>query len=134
MKKKFFGLILALLILLTPGKTFSKVMSINGFLQGNYSGNIDSSSPDGSDFKWAEEKLQLKFSADKKSFYFFAKADLSYDHIDDETDVELREGYADYLADNWDIRLGRQIITWGVGDLIFINDIFPKDYEAQNWK
>jgi hypothetical protein len=116
MKKKFFGLILALLILLTPGKTFSKVMSINGFLQGNYSGNIDSSSPDGSDFKWAEEKLQLKFSADKKSFYFFAKADLSY--------------YADYLADNWDIRLGRQIITWGVGDLIFINDIFPKDYEA----
>jgi hypothetical protein len=27
-------------------------------------------------------------------------------------------------------RLGRQIITWGVGDLLFINDIFPKDYAA----
>ncbi len=118
------------ILLLTSIIAGAQDVTLNGFVQGNYSGNIDSSSPDGSDFKWAEEKLQLKFSADKKSFYFFAKADLSYDHIDDETDVELREGYADYLSDNWDIRLGRQIITWGVGDLIFINDIFPKDYEA----
>ena len=28
------------------------------------------------------------------------------------------------------MRAGRQIITWGLGDLIFINDVFPKDYEA----
>jgi hypothetical protein len=28
------------------------------------------------------------------------------------------------------MRAGRQIITWGLGDLIFINDFFPKDYEA----
>ena len=29
-----------------------------------------------------------------------------------------------------DLRIGRQIITWGVGDLIFINDVFPKDWVA----
>ena len=27
-----------------------------------------------------------------------------------------------------DIRAGRQILTWGTGDLIFINDLFPKDF------
>jgi len=41
-------------------------------------------------------------------------------------DVELREGYIGYTAKIWDIRLGRQIITWGIGDLIFINDVFSK--------
>ncbi|MBM2839078.1 MAG: hypothetical protein HW415_1703, partial [Deltaproteobacteria bacterium] len=29
-----------------------------------------------------------------------------------------------------DLRVGRQIITWGTGDLMFINDVFPKDYGA----
>lgn len=29
-----------------------------------------------------------------------------------------------------DLRVGRQIITWGVGDLIFITDVFPKDRVA----
>lgn len=103
---------------------------INGFFQGNYSAGFDGSNPDGGDFKWAEERLQLRVSADKKSFYFFVKGELSYDHISDETESELREAYLDYIADNWDMRLGRQIITWGLGDLIFINDVFPKDYEA----
>ena len=32
--------------------------------------------------------------------------------------------------DNMDIKLGRQILTWGVADLIFITDLFPKDYES----
>lgn len=105
-------------------------ITLNGFIQGNYSADLDKSNPDGSDFKWAEEKLQLKANADKGSFYFFLKTDVSYEHIDDEADLEIREGYLDYLSDSWDLRLGRQIITWGVGDLIFINDIFPKDYEA----
>lgn len=29
-----------------------------------------------------------------------------------------------------DIRVGRQILTWGTGDLLFINDLFPKDWTA----
>ncbi len=29
---------------------------------------------------------------------------------------------------NRSITLGRQILTWGTGDLVFINDLFPKDW------
>jgi hypothetical protein len=29
-----------------------------------------------------------------------------------------------------DVKTGRQILTWGTGDLIFINDLFPKDWNA----
>jgi hypothetical protein len=105
-------------------------ISLNGFLQGNYSANLGRANPSGDVYKWAEERIQLKLSADKDPLYLFIKGDASYDHIDEETDTELREGYVDYISDSWDLRIGRQIITWGVGDLIFINDVFPKDYEA----
>ena len=50
--------------------------------------------------------------------------------MEDDWGATLREGYVDYLMDRFDLRIGRQIITWGIGDLVFINDIFPKDWEA----
>ena len=56
--------------------------------------------------------------------------DAFYDNLDKVTSTELREGYFDFTAAKWDARVGRQIVTWGVGDLLFINDIFPKDYAA----
>ena len=34
------------------------------------------------------------------------------------------------MDDKFGLRVGRQIYTWGVGDLLFINDVFPKDWEA----
>ncbi len=119
-----------IMIISISNMAYGESLKIHGFFQGNYSANLDGSNLDGGDFKWAEEKLQLKVSADIKSFYFFLKGELSYDHISEEPESELREGYLDYLSENWDLRLGRQIITWGLGDLIFINDVFPKDYES----
>ena len=44
---------------------------------------------------------------------------------------ELREGYLKFrLGSNIDVKAGRQILTWGTGDLIFINDVFAKDYQS----
>jgi hypothetical protein len=105
-------------------------ISIHGFVQGNYSADTTASNPDGKDFKWAEERIQLKLDASKEPLHLFLKTDAFYDHIDDASHLELREGYADYTSSYFDLRIGRQIITWGLGDLIFINDVFPKDYEA----
>lgn len=105
-------------------------VNLHGFLQGNYSANTRSSNPDGGDFKIAEERLQLKLDASKDPFHLFLKTDAYYDHIDEEPELELREGYLDFTASKWDLRVGRQVITWGLGDLLFINDVFPKDYEA----
>jgi hypothetical protein len=105
-------------------------VSLHGFAQGNYSVNTDTSNPDGGDFKWAEERLQIKLDASKDSMRLFLKTDILYDHVDEIDGVELKEGFVDFTAEKWDARIGRQVITWGLGDLIFINDIFPKDYEA----
>jgi len=109
---------------------YAAEVSIHGFVQGNYSADVAKSNPDGGDFKWAEERGQLKLDASKEPFKLFLKTDAFYDHTDEKAQIELREGYLDYTEKKWDLRAGRQIITWGVGDLIFINDVFPKDYEA----
>ena len=122
--------IYAAICLLLPLTAAASDISLHGFLQGNYSPNVAESNSDGGDFKWAEERLQLKLDANKEPFQLFLKTDVFYDHIAEKADMELREGYLGYTASKWDMRLGRQVITWGLGDLIFINDVFPKDYEA----
>jgi hypothetical protein len=59
----------------------------------------------------------------------FLKADLIGDGVEERGDAELRELYVDLSPVRvLDVRMGRQILTWGTGDLIFINDLFPKDF------
>lgn len=111
-------------------ESYAGDFSISGFLQGNYSFGIETSNPDGGDLKWAEERGQLKLEGGEEPLRLFLKTDISFDHLDEDFDVELREGYLDLTQERWDLRVGRQIVTWGLGDLIFINDVFPKDYEA----
>ena len=125
-------LIIGCLILLSPlTSTAEEIdLSLGGFLQGNYSMSLAGSNPDGGDLKWAEERVQLKIEVLSADLRFFSKTDLYYDHICREAEVEFREAYIDYSSMLWDLRAGRQIITWGIGDLVFINDVFPKDYEA----
>lgn len=67
-------------------------------------------------------------------------ADLVADTVANETTLDLEEGrgFIDLREanlvfrplDNMDVKLGRQIATWGTGDLVFINDLFPKDYNS----
>lgn len=112
-----------------------KNIEIHGFLMGNYSRRTSSQRPEGKegrDFLLAEERLRLDvFSwADSIEASIRFKGDLLYDNVAEEFDTDFREFYADYTTGDFDFRLGRQIVTWGVGDLIFINDPFPKDYVA----
>jgi hypothetical protein len=59
----------------------------------------------------------------------FIKGDLILDGYEEAADIEVREAYAFFSPASFiDIKFGRQILTWGTGDLLFINDLFPKDF------
>lgn len=105
-------------------------VTLSGFLQQNTAVNTVKSNPDGRHYKWLEERAQIKLDATGGAWRLLAKGDLAYDHLGRQDEAELREGYVDYTGGNWDLRIGRQVITWGVGDLVFVNDVFPKDHEA----
>jgi hypothetical protein len=45
--------------------------------------------------------------------------------------IQLREGFVDWTPNKAvSARLGRQIMTWGVSDYLYANDLFPKNYDA----
>ena len=56
------------------------------------------------------------------------RGDFTADGVLDEVDAELRELAYGFSAGKTDFRLGRQVLTWGTGDLLFLNDLFPKGW------
>ena len=78
-----------------------------------------------------ETRLQLDSSASLKDVQFRAKADFVYDGVEGEADIDPREVSAAFSPlSAVDLKIGRQILTWGVGDYLFINDLFPKDWKS----
>ena len=105
-------------------------LAFSGFVQQNTAFNTAAANPDGRDYKWLEERVRLQLDASQGNWRLLLKGDAAYDHLGRGAQSELREGYADYAAGKWDLRVGRQIISWGLGDMVFVNDVFPKDNEA----
>jgi hypothetical protein len=81
-------------------------------------------------FVLGEGRLRLELAPRGEWWALNVKTELIYDAVGREVDVDLREGYLGLRFPALDLQVGRQIITWGVGDLIFINDVFPKDWVA----
>lgn len=78
-----------------------------------------------------EPRLQLETERTFSGFAFDTAADFYYDGVLDDALIDLRRASVSYSPfDFMDIRMGRQILTWGTGDMIFINDLFPKDWQA----
>ena len=121
-----------------PSQTQNKrrfPLRVHGFLLGNYTARTSDAHPPGKEggrFLWADERLRLEVSGDtsRGNLSFMFKGDLFHDAVANKLDGVVREAYLDYSRAWLDLRLGRQIVTWGVGDLIFINDVFPKDWSA----
>ena len=79
-----------------------------------------------------EERVQLKLelSSPDGRAGALARVDLFHDAVGDDRGIDLREAYVDVGGRRISARLGRQVVTWGLGDLLFINDVFPKDWAA----
>lgn len=97
------------------------------------------------DVSLAEARLQLSYDRYIPEYLprgrFQATGDLIFDAVPsdhDDADLEAGTGFFD-LRELWvsftplgyaDVRAGRQILTWGTGSLVFLNDLFPKDYRS----
>jgi hypothetical protein len=100
----------------------------HGFVEGAY--GIRTSDEDDRDYTLDEARVQLKLSAYGSMGEGFLRADLINDQVDSGENLEIREGFLRFstLSNHLDVKAGRQISTWGTGDLLFINDLFPKDW------
>ena len=78
-----------------------------------------------------ENRLQLDLDSYLDWGDIKVKGDVFGDWVQEQADFDLREANVFVSPfDFMDLKLGRQILTWGTGDLIFINDLFPKDWQS----
>jgi hypothetical protein len=75
-------------------------------------------------------RIRLNLRSEFSDVNFFASANAVDNRVlKDETKVKLHEAYLEYISDNWDLRFGKQIVTWGKADGLRITDqICPGDY------
>lgn len=105
-------------------------LSLHGFVEVAGGPKVVEDSTQPKDLVLGEGRVQLEVSQEWQGGpRLFLKTDFLGDVADEAVKVDLREGYVDYSPlPNLDLRVGRQIITWGTGDFLFVNDVFPKDY------
>ncbi|MCB9091436.1 MAG: hypothetical protein H6621_09625 [Halobacteriovoraceae bacterium] len=97
--------------------------------------------PSQHDLSLADIRLHNEISKDYESSKLIFSGDFLGDfERSDSDDTNLRDGtglfdlrelnFSTTPVSSIDIKIGRQILTWGTGDMIFINDLFPKDWQS----
>ncbi len=100
----------------------------SGFVEGALGGRLNSDPllPD-TTLRDTRVRLETEWSADDVRLTF--KGEALYDGLTSEFDGELRDlSLATSPGEALDLKLGRQVLTWGTGDLLFLNDLFPKSW------
>ena len=92
------------------------------------------------DMSLGETRLQLEMEKRWTMATLKVTTDLLYDPVFNHHEIRLEEGQgwldlreASFFltpANFMDVKVGRQILTWGTGDMLFINDLFPKDWNS----
>lgn len=112
---------------------------INGFIESRLGARTGEDSTQ-RNTSIGEIRTQLQMEQDWDVARLAITVDLLYDNVARTQKVELDTGngwldlrQANFLfrpTDNADLEIGRQVLTWGAGDLLFINDLFPKDWNS----
>nr|WP_241664549.1 DUF1302 family protein [Ningiella ruwaisensis] len=89
------------------------------------------------DMSLGELRAQFQFDYDLSASRLSLNADAYYDGVLDQTKIQVREAaWQGSLAniipfgEHFDLKIGQQVLTWGTGDYVFLNDLFPKDFQS----
>ncbi len=119
-------------------KLFNRGPTIRGFWEVDYGKKLHEDDTKHDEYDMAEVRVQLK----TKSYLEFlplledwgVQASVKLEGLLDEYfdttfELKVRELNLAFTPVDWmDVKIGRQILTWGTGDYLFVNDLFPKDY------
>ena len=118
---------------------FLEALPVEGFVEGRL-GRRTQDDPEESPTTLQEIRLQTARSGRWADLSYRFSADWIAGKGSPNRSLDLRrgEGWLD-LREAWvtvrplpsvDLRAGRMINTWGTGDLLFLNDLFPKDWRS----
>ena len=103
---------------------------ITGFIEGGY-GQFTQSNIVSSAQSLHELTARLAITYQHDYFDINAKADARYDGVLAKALWDTRELNITFSPlQSLDLKLGRQVLTWGTGDYLFLNDLFAKDWRS----
>ena len=115
----------------TDGSSLLSSVGLHGFVEGAAGGRVvrDGQSADELLLGESRGRLQVDLESD------LVKAQLTLDFIGDavseDLEIDLRNAWVNLaIGRALTVRAGRQILTWGTGDFLFLNDLFPKDFQS----
>ena len=124
---------------IAPSTTTELPFDLNGFWESRLGARTQRDHYE-RDLSIGETRLQLELEKNWTETTFKLTTDLLYDPVLDKHEVRLEEGrgWIDLREASFmltpvtfaDLKIGRQILTWGTGDMLFINDMFPKDWNS----
>ena len=128
------------LLLLLCAAPFLNAQTTGGFVESRLGGRTQSD-PGQDSASIREIRAQFSHSQFLGPFDTSLKADAVYDDLARDRgsiDLDSGDGWLDLRtawiaarpSDNIDLKIGRQVLTWGTGDLLFLNDLFPKDWHS----
>jgi hypothetical protein len=116
-----------------PAPTWRERLAIpvHGFWETRAGIRVDKDYAQPADATIAETRLQLKTRKNWSRVSFEVTADVYLDGVLEEAAFDLRQARLNWTPlPSVDVRIGRQVLTWGTGDMLFINDLFPKDWQS----
>ena len=104
-------------------------LEFHGFWDMRAGSRIVTDNAQAKDATLGEMRLQLKTSKGWDRLFFEFTGDVVPDAVEERAHLDIRQLRLTWTpVDALDIRVGRQVLTWGTGDMLFINDLFPKDW------
>ena len=104
---------------------------IGGFLEGLVAPRVVQSSASDNEFVAAEARFRLNLDATHEIASARFRGDVYADGVDSRVWFDIRDASIFVRGGSWfSMRFGRQVLTWGTGDFLFLNDLFPKDFNS----
>ena len=114
-----------------------KPYQFTGFAELAAGRRVSSDSLLGTDTTLSDARVQFSFDYDLSQSRLSITTDAYYDGVKDEFRLQVREaawqGNLSSLGEwgkRFDLKLGQQVLTWGTGDYVFLNDLFAKDFQS----
>jgi hypothetical protein len=106
-------------------------LQLGGFVEGLVTPRVVRSAASANEFTAAEARFRLNVDAVHEIASARFRGDVFVDGVESRVWFDIRDASIFVRGGNWfSMRFGRQVLTWGTGDFLFLNDLFPKDFNS----
>lgn len=104
---------------------------LGGFVEALVAPRVVPSDASANELVANEARFRLNLDATHEIASARFRGDIFFDGVTRDIWFDVRDASIFVRPSSWfNMRFGRQVLTWGTGDFVFLNDLFPKDFNS----